>query len=110
MARKKQFQTRLDPDAADAVESLADEQDISDSEALRRLVRAGLRAGTGPSRTEIAADLDEIREEIRSFRAAVVDDDDEPDTTTFHQMNAKYIGLTAVVAALTFWLGTLAPF
>jgi|APHM01.1.fsa_nt_gi hypothetical protein len=44
MSRKKrQFNTRLDPDNADRVEAFADERDVTNAEATRRLIRQGLR-------------------------------------------------------------------
>jgi len=41
MAREK-VQTRCDSDTTDAIENYADEHDVSESEAVRRLIRAGL--------------------------------------------------------------------
>ena len=41
MARQK-VQTRCDSDTTDALENYADEHDVSESEAVRRLIRAGL--------------------------------------------------------------------
>jgi hypothetical protein len=39
---RERIQTRDDPDVKEAVEDMADEKDISQSEAVRRLVRTGL--------------------------------------------------------------------
>jgi len=112
MSQKKQFQTRLDPDIAERVEDYADENDVSHSEAVRRIVRAGLEAADGPTRDEIAADLEEIRSEIRGVRGEIEDDDhdDDPDTTVaFAQMNAVKLGLLISALSLAFYLGTLTP-
>jgi len=42
MPRKPRLQTRAENDTANAVEAYADEHDIGESEAVRRLIRAGL--------------------------------------------------------------------
>lgn len=42
MPRKPRLQTRAENDTAEAVESYADDHDIGESEAVRRLIRAGL--------------------------------------------------------------------
>lgn len=39
---KSRAQTRIDPDTESRVEEYADEREISESEALRRLIEAGL--------------------------------------------------------------------
>jgi len=39
---KSKYQTRLDPDDAERVDEYVAEHDLSESEAVRRLVRAGL--------------------------------------------------------------------
>lgn len=41
---KTKYQTRLDPDDAERVDEYVAEHDLSESEAVRRLVRAGLEA------------------------------------------------------------------
>jgi hypothetical protein len=42
MPRKPRLQTRAENDTANAVEAYADDHDIGESEAVRRLIRAGL--------------------------------------------------------------------
>lgn len=42
MGRKPRLQTRAENDTAAAVEAYADDHDIGESEAVRRLIRAGL--------------------------------------------------------------------
>jgi hypothetical protein len=44
MPRKERYQTRLDPDDAAAVDEFAEEREIGESEAVRRLIRAGIEA------------------------------------------------------------------
>ena len=39
---RERIQTRDDPDVTEAIEKMADEEDISKAEAVRRLVRTGL--------------------------------------------------------------------
>lgn len=41
---RKQLQARFDPDVVESVEDYADDHDISRSEAMRRMLRAGLSA------------------------------------------------------------------
>jgi hypothetical protein len=41
---KEPYQTRLDPDDAGAVDDFAEDRGVTDAEALRRLVKAGLEA------------------------------------------------------------------
>jgi hypothetical protein len=44
MPRKERYQTRLDPDDAAAVDEFAEEREIGEAEAVRRLIRAGIEA------------------------------------------------------------------
>jgi len=44
MARKERYQTRLDPDDAAAVDEFAEQREIGEAEAVRRLIRAGIEA------------------------------------------------------------------
>jgi hypothetical protein len=41
---RERIQTRDDPDVKEAVEDMAEEKDITEAEAVRRLVRTGLAA------------------------------------------------------------------
>jgi hypothetical protein len=107
MSRKKQYQTRLDPDVADRVEQYADENDLSNSEAVRRLVRTGIETVGGPTRDEIAADLDEIRSEIRGVRDEVEDTDDGGGLFRARQSGTILVLLLSAVLGLL--VGILAP-
>jgi hypothetical protein len=73
---KEQYQTRLDSDMAEAVEAYQDEHNLTDAEAVRRLVAAGLEHQSQPTREEIAADLEEIQSSIRGVRREIDTDDD----------------------------------
>jgi len=42
--KREQLQARCDPDTVEAVKEYQDEKDITKSEAVRRLIRAGLEA------------------------------------------------------------------
>jgi peptidoglycan/xylan/chitin deacetylase (PgdA/CDA1 family) len=66
VARKKQYQTRLDPDTADKVDTYAEQQDVTKAEALRRLVTHGLDHADEDAMTaaEIRDDLEEIRNRL----------------------------------------------
>jgi hypothetical protein len=60
---RQQHQTRLDEDVAKRVEDYQDEHNISQAEALRRLIRTGLdqaEADDEPKVEDIQDDLDEI--------------------------------------------------
>jgi predicted DNA-binding protein len=107
MARKKQYQTRLDPDTADKVDTYAEQQDVTKAEALRRLVAHGLDHADEEAMTaaEIREDLAEIRDRLDTDDG----DDGEREAHIMHQMNAKTIGTLSVVATVSFWIGTLAP-
>ena len=100
MSRKKQFQTRLDPDVADRVEQYADENDLSNSEAVRRLVRQGIEASGGPTREEIAADLEEVRSAVRGVRREL-DTDDDPDGQLQRAGQVGTVVSVVVTAVLT---------
>jgi hypothetical protein len=71
MAERQRYQTRLSPDRGDRVDDYAAENDLTQSEAVRRLIVAGLDATEQPTTEEIAADLRELRHEIET--------DDEPE-------------------------------
>jgi hypothetical protein len=89
MPTKKRFQTRLDPDDADSVESFADDHDITQSEALRRLIQRGLDADDSP-------DAEAIRDDLRDLRREIDTDDGETETHRMAQMGATEIGAAAV--------------
>ena len=61
---KEQFQTRLDSDMAERVEKYRDEHELTSAEAVRRLVAAGIEDESEPTREQIAADLDNLRDEL----------------------------------------------
>lgn len=85
MPQKKRFQTRLDPDVGEQVTTFADDHDITESEALRRLIKRGLDADE--------PDVDEIRRDLQQIQAELADDrDDDHETHAMHQMGAKRIG------------------
>ena len=73
---KKQYQTRLDSDMAEKVEEYQDEHNLTDAEAIRRLVAAGINQQDQPTREEIAADLEEIQSSIRGVRRELGTEDD----------------------------------
>jgi len=66
MPRREKYQTRLDSDDARAVESYQAEHDISQSEAVRRLIKDGLDAQDADD------DLDELREDIADLEDQLV--------------------------------------
>jgi len=66
MPRREKYQTRLDSDDARAVESFQAEHDISQSEAVRRLIKDGLDA------QDTDDDLDELREDIADLEDQLV--------------------------------------
>jgi len=109
MASKIQFQTRLDPDDAEAVEDYADQHEVTKAEAVRRLVRAGIDAEQHDS-----LDPDEIRADLRELREAVEDDQDDEtsgagETVVMRQMSARTIGIIATSGTLGFLLGGALP-
>jgi methylphosphotriester-DNA--protein-cysteine methyltransferase len=60
---------------AEKVEAYQDEHNLTDAEAVRRLVAAGLEQQNQPTREEIAADLEEIQSAVRGVRREITDDD-----------------------------------
>jgi len=66
MPRREKYQTRLDSDDARAVESFQAKHDISQSEAVRRLIKDGLDA------QDTDDDLDELREDIADLEDQLV--------------------------------------
>lgn len=105
MGRTRQrYQTRLDPDDAAAVDEYQEKHDISQAEAVRRLIQDGLEsAGENddePTRAEIAADLREIEDELST---------DDERTHQMNQASAVTIGTVAVALGLLGLLQTLSP-
>jgi len=66
MAERQRYQTRLSPDRGDRVDDYAAENDLTQSEAVRRLIVAGLDATGQPTTEEIAADLRKLHDELES--------------------------------------------
>jgi len=99
MSRKRQFQTRLDPDVADRVEQYAEDNDLSNSEAVRRLVREGIEASAGPTREEIATDLEEVRAAVRGVRRGLDTDDDSDRDGGGQRQRASQVGTIIMVVA-----------
>jgi predicted DNA-binding protein len=85
MARKKQYQTRLDPDTADRVDEYAEQQDVTKAEALRRLIAHGLNHADEDAMTaaEIRDDLEEIRNRLDADDGTD-DGTDDTDKGIFH--------------------------
>lgn len=111
MARKQQFQTRLDADDAELVERYADEHDISNSEAVRRFVRRGIDTTDQPGRDEIAADLQQIKGNLRDVRDSI-EQHEEPEegvTDTLPQRVSFRDLLYTAFAAAAFYAGTVVP-
>jgi hypothetical protein len=89
---KKQYQTRLESDTADRVDEYRDENEMTDAEAVRRLVRAGLEAQDHPTRQEIADKLDRVRAEMP-------DGDDRANEAEWHR--AAQTGTVISIAVIT---------
>ena len=64
MPRKPRLQTRAENDTANAVEAYADEQDIGESEAVRRLIRAGLIENGYADEIGVAARRGTLEQEV----------------------------------------------
>jgi len=97
---KKQYQTRLDSDMAEAVEEYQDEHNLTDAEAVRRLVAAGLEHQSQPTREEIAADLEEIQSAVRGVRRELDTDDDAGEVHRAGQVGTVTAVLVMMVLAL----------
>jgi hypothetical protein len=102
MGQKKQYQTRLDPDVADRVDQYAADNDLTKSEAIRRLVREGIEASGGPTREEIVDDLAEIQSTIEGVRRELDDTGDDI-------QRAAQVGtvISLVVIAVVAFVGVL---
>jgi hypothetical protein len=72
---KKQYQTRLDSDMAEAVEAYQDEHNLTDAEAVRRLVAAGLEHESQPTREDLRDDLNQVRAAVRGVRREIDTDE-----------------------------------
>ena len=70
MPRKPRLQTRAENDTAEAVEAYADEQDIGESEAVRRLIRAGLIENGYADEIGVATRRGALEQEI-TLKAAI---------------------------------------
>jgi hypothetical protein len=96
---KKQYQTRLDSDMAEAVEAYQDEHNLTDAEAIRRLVAAGLEHQSQPTREEIAADLEEIQSAVQGVRREL-DTDDDRDSTDDRRSEVQRAAQVATVISI----------
>lgn len=89
MPRKRQYQTRLDSDMADRVDQYAEEHDLTDAEAIRRLVARGL-----DHLDEETMTAEEMRDELDILRNDLYDTfetdetDSEADVARFRQAGA----------------------
>lgn len=97
---RPRYQTRLDADHAERVDDYATEHDISQSEAVRRLIVAGLDAETQPTIEDIREDLQEIGEQVT---------EDEGETHVMGQIPAHVIGYMIVALSLGLVIGAAAP-
>lgn len=70
MPRKPRLQTRAENDTANAVEAYADEHDIGESEAVRRLIRAGLIENGYADEIGVATRRGTLEQEI-TLKAAI---------------------------------------
>jgi hypothetical protein len=84
---------------ADQVEEYQDTHNLTDAEAIRRLVAAGLDSQEQPTREEIAADLEQIQSSIRGVRRKL-DDTDEPEIHRAAQVGTVISVLVMAVVAL----------
>jgi len=93
---KKQYQTRLESDTADRVDEYRDENEMTDAEAIRRLVNAGLEVQNHPTRQEIADKLEQVRAEMP-------DGGDRPDKMEVQRAGQSgTLIMIALLAALSF--------
>lgn len=100
---RKQVATRLTDERHDRLVEYADRYDLTKSEAMRRLIQAGLDAEEG--RATLPAD--EIREDLDEIRDAVADvesldkTDADPDDTEMREVNQQ-ITVSMVAATVVF--------
>ena len=93
MVREK-VQTRCDADTVDSIEQYADDRDISQSEAVRRLLRLGLDAEGYDSPVSLGADHVERLAEREGYATANVNQ-------TARQIGTILLLLAVLVLALT---------
>jgi len=99
MARKDRYQTRLDSDHAERVDQYRDDHDLTQAEAVRRLILTGLDAEEG----QATVPADEIRDDLDRLRDELADDQDDGDddgrqVTVYGQMGGKRLGSLAIAA------------
>ena len=103
---KEQFQTRLDSDMAERVEKYRDEHELTSAEAVRRLVAAGIKDESEPTREQIAADLelinesvDEIAADLDNLRDELVESENDEDEVQ-DEGPLRKAGQTAVLISI----------
>jgi len=95
MARE-QLQARCDADTVDQIEQYAEEKDIAKSEAMRRMLRAGLR---------VKGYRDETGENAHIGEGAVRDLSDNPELSKAHILDAvRIVGGASIGLALIYLL------
>jgi hypothetical protein len=95
---------------ADRVEEYQDEHNLTDAEAIRRLVTAGINQQDQPTRAEIAADLEEITDSVDGLADDLDDLADDPDDDTDGEIHrAASVGtvISLVVLAVAALIGVL---
>ncbi len=80
---RQQHQTRLDEDVAKRVEEYQDEHNISQAEALRRLIRMGLDQADADDEP----DVEDIQDDLDKILSRLDQDDDEPLRVQFSDTN-----------------------
>jgi len=101
MGRKDRYQTRLDADHAERVDQYRDDHDLTQAEAVRRLILTGLDIEDGTATVpadEIRRDLDELRDELTDDEDD--DRDDDPQVAVYRQMGAKRIGSLGIAVGV----------
>jgi predicted phage tail protein len=100
MGRKDRYQTRLDADHAERVDQYRDDHDLTQAEAVRRLILTGLDIEDGTATVpadEIRRDLDELRDELTDDRD---DDRDDGTVTVYGQMAGKRLGSLGIAVGV----------
>jgi predicted phage tail protein len=104
MGRKDRYQTRLDADHAERVDQYRDDHDLTQAEAVRRLILTGLDVEEGNATVpadEIRRDLDELRDELADNHDDEDDDrDDGPQVAVYRQMGGKRLGSLGIAAGV----------